>query len=103
PPEQNSVCLTDDKRQEIFDRLQINRQQLINQGVLPASSSIQGGSHPLFHWPVVKNPASPYNNVWSVSNHVDHNPGFPNQIQGYNCGTRTYDTAAGYNHKGIDI
>src|SRR5690606_2616679 len=46
---------------------------------------------------------SPYNDVWSISNHVDHNAAFPNQIQDYNCGNRTYDTAQGYNHKGVDI
>jgi murein DD-endopeptidase MepM/ murein hydrolase activator NlpD len=59
--------------------------------------------HPLFIWPVTKNPSAPYNNVWSISNHVDHNSGYPNAVQDWNCGNRTYDTSDGYNHKGIDI
>ena len=41
--------------------------------------------------------------MWSISNYVDHNSAYPNQLQDYNCGTKTYDTSSGYNHQGIDI
>ena len=37
-----------------------------------------------------------------VSGFVDLNPAFPNYVRDYSCGTRTYDTAAGYNHAGTD-
>ncbi len=37
-----------------------------------------------------------------ISNFVDLNPSFPNILQDYNCGTRSYDTNSGYNHAGID-
>ena len=46
---------------------------------------------------------SPYNEVWSISNYVDQNSAFPNKVLDYNCGTKTYDTNAGYNHMGVDI
>lgn len=37
-----------------------------------------------------------------ISNYVDLNAAFPNQLRDYTCATRTYDTASGYNHRGID-
>lgn len=37
-----------------------------------------------------------------ISNFVDLEPGFPNQLRDYTCGTRSYDTTSGYNHRGID-
>jgi hypothetical protein len=56
-----------------------------------------------FDWPVQKSSTAPYFDVWAISNFVDHNTAFPNQITDYNCGSRSYDTSAGYNHQGIDI
>ncbi|HRJ88728.1 MAG TPA: FG-GAP-like repeat-containing protein [Pyrinomonadaceae bacterium] len=54
-------------------------------------------------WPIAKAPGVLDFNVIGISNFVDHNAAFPNQLQDYNCGTRTYDLSSGYNHKGIDI
>lgn len=39
---------------------------------------------------------------YGISNFVDHDAAYPGFIQDYNCGTRSYDTDAGYNHQGID-
>lgn len=33
---------------------------------------------------------------------VDHDAAFPGHVRDYTCGTRSYDTAAGYNHGGTD-
>lgn len=93
-------CLTDLQRQNIFSQLQQSKKELQAKGLL--KTSLQNNP-PKFIWPVRKSATSPYENVWSISNHVDHNPNFPNQIQDWNCGDRTYDTADGYNHQGIDI
>ncbi len=41
-------------------------------------------------------------NYNGVSNFVDHDARFPNFVQDYTCGTRTYDLASGYNHAGTD-
>lgn len=38
-----------------------------------------------------------------VSNFVDLDASFPNLLRDYQCGARTYDTSAGYNHGGADI
>ncbi len=101
-PESSTDCVSDQQRQIIFNEIAANRKLLKSNQFFKAKTN-QPLVHPLFIWPVTKNPAAPYNNVWSISNHVDHNPNYPNQLQDWNCGTRTYDTSAGYNHKGIDI
>ena len=33
---------------------------------------------------------------------VDHDPRFPDLVEDYTCGTRSYDLAGGYNHAGTD-
>jgi hypothetical protein len=48
-------------------------------------------------------PGHPEQAARTVNNYVDHDADYPDQVQDYNCGTRTYDTAAGYNHQGTDI
>ncbi|MBD3582497.1 peptidoglycan DD-metalloendopeptidase family protein [Flavobacterium selenitireducens] len=97
----NVDCLPEQSRSAIKQRLAGTVAELKSQGRL--SSQMPQGAHILFDWPVVKNPGTTYNNVWSISNHVDHNAAFPNALSDYMCGTRTYDTGAGYNHKGVDI
>jgi len=37
-----------------------------------------------------------------VSNFVDHGLPYPNPVQDYTCGSRTYNLANGYNHAGTD-
>ncbi|MBX3244110.1 MAG: VCBS repeat domain-containing M23 family metallopeptidase [Acidobacteria bacterium] len=54
-------------------------------------------------WPIAKASGLPDFNVIGISGYVDHNPAFPGQLLDYNCGNRTYDTAAGYNHAGVDM
>lgn len=54
-------------------------------------------------WPVRKAAGVADYNIDGISNFVDQNASFPNQLLDYNCGTRTYDQASGYNHRGIDI
>lgn len=95
-------CVNDEQRQAIFNVIQENRVDLEQRNILQKSVQ-QLIPHPLFVWPVVKNPSAPYSNVWSISNYVDHNPNYPNLVQDWACGDRTYDTSSGYNHKGIDI
>lgn len=101
---EHSPCLTNAQREAIFQKLQTSQQQLVEQGILPNPETNRGIiTHPLFQWPMVKNPVAPYTEVWGISNYVDHNLNFPNQIQDWNCGTKSYDTSGGYNHQGVDI
>ena len=52
--------------------------------------------------PLLLAPGLPSRTRIGISNFVDLDSAFPNRLRDYECGTRTYDTTAGYNHKGID-
>lgn len=97
---QNTECLSEEARASIQKMIKANQQKLRMEGKLTSKNTLVT---PLFTWPVKKSASASYNEVWSISNYVDHNAGYPNQLQDYNCGTRTYDTSGGYNHAGIDI
>ncbi len=96
-------CLTDAQREAVLTDIKNNIQQLKLEKRLAFKETSKGGGHPLFIWPVKKKDGLEYNDVWGISNYVDQNPAFPNQILDYNCGARTYDVANGYNHAGMDI
>jgi murein DD-endopeptidase MepM/ murein hydrolase activator NlpD len=97
-------CLNYSQRELMRQQINANKLLLQAQGKLQAESQLFNPNiHPQFIWPVTKSTSAPYNNCWSISNHVDHNVNYPNAIQDWNCGTRSYDTNNGYNHKGIDI
>lgn len=101
---EHTECVTQAQREQMIQEISYNKAMLQAQGKLNFNEITANPTvHPLFSWPVTKSASAPYNNVWSISNHVDHNASYPNAIQDWNCGTRTYDTSGGYNHKGIDI
>ncbi|MCO6511984.1 MAG: peptidoglycan DD-metalloendopeptidase family protein [Aridibacter famidurans] len=54
-------------------------------------------------WPTQKAPGVTDFNIGQIPYYVDQQPAFPNQTLDWNCGTRTYDRADGYNHSGTDI
>ncbi|MEL0455217.1 M23 family metallopeptidase [Flavobacteriaceae bacterium SZ-1-7] len=95
-------CVTNTQRKDIKETLKANVDVLQKHNKL-AFSKKDALVHPLFIWPVKKANHITYNDVWSVSNYVDHNSNYPNQLTDYNCGTSTYDTDSGYNHQGVDI
>ena len=98
---QDSICLTDEKRAELQEQVQSSINKLRDEGKIAA---IDFSAPPQFIFPVRGNGAGERDyGVHFMGQFVDHNPAFPNQLRDYNCGTRTYDTAAGYNHKGTDI
>ena len=98
---QDSVCLTDERRAEFQEQLQSSINKLRSEGKIAA---IDLSAPPQFIFPARSNGAGEQDFGFHVmGNFVDHNPAFPNQLRDYNCGTRTYDLASGYNHKGIDI
>ncbi len=91
--------ITDEQREAIKRQLQESIQELERRGVLaPAVPQVT-----LFSWPVSKAPGVLDYDVDGISNFVDQNLAFPNQVLDWNCGNRSYDQASGYNHKGIDI
>lgn len=101
--ENHTPCLTDAQRADIKIEIKNGIQQLKLQNRLLFNETNRGGGHPLFSWPIKKKDGHEYNDVWGISNYVDQNAAFPNQVMDYNCGSRTYDTAEGYNHMGVDI
>ena len=52
-------------------------------------------------WPLGPNPGAGMD-YHGISNFVDLEPAYPNQLRDYTCSNRTYDTQGGYNHRGID-
>lgn len=70
--------------------------QRSGKAVAPRTQAVSG-----MLWPL--GPVNGAGTQWhGISNFVDLNAAFPNQLQDYTCGTRTYDTTGGYNHRGID-
>jgi murein DD-endopeptidase MepM/ murein hydrolase activator NlpD len=53
-------------------------------------------------WPLAPSPDFTPFGYHGTANFVDHDPRFPDFVEDYTCGTRTYDLASGYNHGGID-
>jgi murein DD-endopeptidase MepM/ murein hydrolase activator NlpD len=96
--QQNDQCLTGAERA----RIKINIDASI--AVLGLTSTlISNKTIPQFIWPVQQAPGFDYEDIWGISNHVDHNFSTPNLLLDYYCGTRTYDLSSGYNHQGMDI
>lgn len=98
---QSHSCLSEEQRKlilkenrEIFDSLLKNN--LIPKEYLENNSSVK------FDFPLKGSSSFNGFNFYGISGFVDHNPAFPNQLRDYNGGTRTYDVASGYNHKGTD-
>jgi murein DD-endopeptidase MepM/ murein hydrolase activator NlpD len=95
-------CLTDIERENIKADIKKSIQRLKSKNKLIYTQQ-KSPQQVLFDWPVSQASGFSFNEVWAISNYVDHNALFPNQIIDYNCGSKTYDTAGGYNHKGVDI
>lgn len=53
-------------------------------------------------WPLAQQPG-PGIDWHGISNFVDLDPAFPSRVRDYECRTRTYDNAQGYNHNGTDF
>ncbi len=83
---------------EIWRTLDANRATLREQGVLPMGGErIVGFDMPL------KSAEEGQFQPWFIANFVDHNHNFPQARTDWACGTRTYDSAGGYNHRGTDF
>jgi murein DD-endopeptidase MepM/ murein hydrolase activator NlpD len=91
--------LTDEQRAEIFRAADQSRRRLAEAG----APDFEAVPPVLFEWPV--RPAAHLDDpgYHGISSFVDHNSFYPNLLRDYNCGTRSYDLASGYNHRGTDI
>ena len=96
------VCVTEAQKAKIEEELKTNRAMLVEQGVLSDRANAKT-TVPKLDWPIKQASGFNYYNVYGISNYVDLDANYPNQLLDYNCGSRTYDLASGYNHGGIDI
>ncbi|RIK97989.1 MAG: hypothetical protein DCC71_21375, partial [Proteobacteria bacterium] len=62
-----------------------------------------GGAPPSFEWPLRARASATRPGHHATSNFVDHDPASPGALLDWNCGTRTYDLADGYDHAGTDF
>ncbi|UOG76835.1 peptidoglycan DD-metalloendopeptidase family protein [Hymenobacter tibetensis] len=95
------ACLTPTQHARIDSMLDTNIRTLTQRGILPGPAN-RPATVPL-SWPLRQAAGFSYNSIYGISNFVDRNAAYPNQLLDWNCGTRTYDTAAGYNHGGLDV
>ena len=96
-------CLTEAQRFQVKNQIKDAIQLLKSENRLAFKETNRGGGHPLFAWPLRKAAGIEYNDVYSARFYVDQNMAYPNQISDFDCGTKTYDTDAGYNHAGTDL
>ena len=75
-------------------------QRLRTQGLLPEPDTRVRVDNLI--WPLRARSTFSDFDYHGISNYVDLNPAYPNQLLDWNCGTRTYDLGDGYNHAGID-
>lgn len=101
PNPQNMPCLTESERENIKAQISESIEHLKSQNVLAYKKNNKSPQNVLFDWPVKKAAHVSYDDIWSISGYVDHNPVF-GELSDYLCGGRTYDVP-GYNHMGIDI
>lgn len=106
----NTECVSAAEKLRIHEMLTENIKVLKEQGKLlldwgeitsgTRSRPIAGG----YIWPIRTAASAPkYKSVYAISNYVDLDLNYPNFVEDYNCGTRTYDLNTNYNHGGIDI
>lgn len=93
-------CISDLQRKEYEQVIQANRLYLLANGLLKQPKKTRNLS---LGWPLQQAAGFNYCSYYGISNFVDHNAAYPNQVLDYECGSRTYDLASGYNHGGVDI
>ncbi len=96
--DQQQPCYEDHLREEKMSMLRERVRQFRDSGKLGPLNS-----EPVeLSFPIQAADHYPGWGLHGISNFVDHDPDFPNQLLDYKCGSRTYDLASGYNHQGID-
>src|SRR5690554_5104529 len=98
-------CIPSLEREKIQAMLDLNIKELILQNKIadPKQADKQRPTGQDFIWPIQNATGLYYNRSYGISNYVDLDPQFPNQLLDWNCGNRTYDLNSGYNHAGVDI
>ncbi|ADR21158.1 hypothetical protein MATR_12130 [Marivirga tractuosa] len=97
------ICNQENLHKKYFAETQYIKDSLISNGILDIKKENYPDDHILLEWPVAQNINFNEPDYYGISNFVDHNEAYPDQILDYNCGTVSYDLPSGYNHAGVDI
>lgn len=89
--------LTETERTRIEQMIAGNVTRLAAEGRLPAARGAVA-----LGWPLTTRDGFSDPGYHGVTNYVDHQSAYPNQVLDFACGRRTYDSSSGYNHKGTD-
>src|SRR5688572_16195905 len=81
----HSACLTPEQHQILVARSQQALKELHEIKPRPSQNAMAPVS---FTWPIVKSADCPFYSIDAVSNFVDHNEEYPNEVSDYNCGKR---------------
>ena len=105
PPDGHGVLAPDDAADHMSPELDRRLVDEVNSNVarLQAAGKMPPKTQTLsaITWPL--GPVNGAGTQWhGISNFVDLNAAFPNQVRDYTCAARSYDNSAGYNHRGID-
>lgn len=95
--------LSAEQRARIDAELERNVAELELAGLLHRTPALLMPQQGNLAWPMRAMAGYTAPGYHGISNFVDLNPAFPNQLLDYNCDFRTYDLASGYNHAGIDF
>lgn len=93
-------CIHSLQRRQIQIQLRQNIEQLKKEGKLNGSTTREVVR---LGWPLAQVPGHNDFGYHTVSAFVDHKTDFPNRLEDYNCGERSFDTDEGYNHAGTDF
>lgn len=94
--------ITPQQRAQIIERLDVKRDQLQKEGKLAPRA--KQTSTPSLSWPLQPGDSLDDEGYHGISNFVDHDEDYPDALQDYECGTRTYDVEDDeYNHRGVDF
>lgn len=93
--------ITPERRAAMWDRIRDNLARLPPQAAPTGKANKK--AQPTLAWPLLAGPHLSDPDYHGISNFVDHNPAYPNQLTDYTCSDRTYDVDNGYNHAGTDI
>lgn len=91
---EKTPCISDVDRNSIWNEINGNIQQLKTENNLAYDANRPELTK--FSWPIRQAEGVSYNQIWGISNYVDHQPG--SGIEDYNCDFKTYN-----GHMGTDI
>ncbi|KJU82971.1 Peptidase M23 domain protein [Candidatus Magnetobacterium bavaricum] len=98
----NQPTLTPQRTEEIKAEISQNVMRLKSEGKLPADTE-KPKAAVLFSLPLKASAMVKDSGFYGIANFPDHDPAYPNHLSDYNCGTRTFDTASGFNSDGTDF